>query len=164
MVDEFCHNEVFDVLGNRRRRYILCYLFKQTNPIECSDIAEQIAAWENNLKRDQVPMSQYQSVYNSLYQTHLPKLESTGLIEYDRAENLVYHTNKTKEVEHFINSTTSGLNERRTWYLRTLVGSVLLIVSIAVMSVLIPLDELYVSLVAVAFLSVSAILIRGGIR
>lgn len=164
VVDEFCHNEIFDVLGNRRRRYILCYLLKQSNPIECSDIAEQIAAWENDLERDQVPMSQYQSVYNSLYQTHLPKLESTELVKYDRAENLVYHTNKTKEIEQFINSATSELDEPRTWYLRTLIGGLLLTAIIALTFVLVPSGGLSVSLVAAVFLSVSVVLIRGGIR
>lgn len=122
-VDEFCHNELFDIMGNQRRRYILCYLYNQNGPIECSELAKQIAAWENCSEQKQIETDQYYSVYNSLYQSHLPKLESVELIEYNRQENLVYSTDRMKEISRFIDSTSSSLSSRINSHFDTVVVS-----------------------------------------
>lgn len=152
------------MLGNRRRRYILCYLLDQNSPTECSELAKQIAAWENNLESDQVQMSQYQSVYNSLYQTHLPKLESAGLIEYDRSENLVYHTKKMTEVNRFMDTGSPGLNDRLTHHFPLLKGGVLFTSLVAVMFVVSPARATYLFLVGAVVICVMAILLLGGHR
>jgi hypothetical protein len=117
-LEEFCRNDLFDVLKNQRRRYTLLYLHQQNKTISCSDIATQIAAWETGSEPEQVDRSRYQSVYNSLYQTHLPCLEQAGLVEYDSAANSVTPTARMAEIESFINSDGSTLKERLFGYLK----------------------------------------------
>ncbi|WP_226010071.1 DUF7344 domain-containing protein [Halomicrobium salinisoli] len=101
-LDEFCHNELFDLMGNKRRRYILCFLVSAGSPVAASRVAEQIAMWENDASHQQVTSNEYQSVYNSLYQSHFPRLERAGLIEYDRSENLVYPRERLQQIERLV--------------------------------------------------------------
>lgn len=101
-LEEFCHNELFDLMGNKRRRYILCFLVSAGSPVPASRIAEQIAMWENDASHEQVTSNEYQSVYNSLYQSHFPRLERAGLIEYDRSDNLVYPRERLEQIERLV--------------------------------------------------------------
>lgn len=119
-LDDFCHNELFDVLGNRRRRCVLWYLHNEESPIESRELARQIAAWERSGEREDVPSSLYQSVYNALNQSHLPKLEGGGFIEFDKQQNLVYPTTRMAEVELFIDSVVPRTADRSMDRLRTL--------------------------------------------
>ena len=112
-LDAFCRNELFDVLGNQRRRYVLCYLAIVDEPRPCRDIAEQVAAWENDSAREQITSSQYQSVYNSFYQTHFPQLEEAGLVEYDRSEGLVYPKEHLAELEPILQRRASRIRRLR---------------------------------------------------
>lgn len=158
-LDEFCHNEVFDVLGNRRRRYIVYYLINQDCPAACRELAEQVAAWENDAEPDQVATSQYQSVYNSLYQTHLPELEDTGLVRYDRSENLIYPTQQLAEVEHFVDSTVPRFSERLGLPFPVLIGGVLLLGLVG--TFVLPLDSTYLYTVTAILVVLATVLVRG---
>lgn len=128
-IETFCDNEIFDLLGNRRRRFIVWYLHAETGPVECCELARRIAAWENDATCEDVTPSQYQSVYNSLYQTHLPRLEAAGFVEYDGTKNLVYPTTRMAEVDLFIDSVVPGVSQGSTPRLSSL--SVGLVASVA---------------------------------
>lgn len=108
LVDDFCQNELFDVLGNRRRRFILCYLVLEKEAVECRELAEKIAAWEDDTSEDGVPTTKYQSVYNSLYQSHLPKLDSMEFVDYDRSENLVAPSDQLPEIERVLDTVVTN--------------------------------------------------------
>lgn len=123
-LDNFCRNELFDVLGNRRRRYVIWCLHQEKCPVKSSELAETIAAWEEATDREQVPSSLYQSIYNSLYQTHLPRLEAAGVVEFDQSRNLVYPTARMAEVELFIDSAVPRTDDQSIRRLRTLIGGV----------------------------------------
>lgn len=79
---------VFSALSNARRRGVLTLL--QANeatetPVGIRELAERIAAWENDTTPEAVTYKQRKRVYTSLHQTHLPMLEDAGLIEAKRA-------------------------------------------------------------------------------
>lgn len=76
--------EIFEVLSNQRRRYTLAYL-KQSEDgrADLSTLATQVAAVENDVPADQVASEDRKSVYVGLRQTHLPKMDQYGLVEYD---------------------------------------------------------------------------------
>lgn len=76
------HDQLFHLLGNRRRRFALHFL-KQVRECKTGEIAEQVAAWENGVSIEAITSTERKRVYNSLQQTHLPKLRDTGLILYD---------------------------------------------------------------------------------
>ncbi len=81
--DAITRDEVFDLLSNHRRRYAL-HVAKQTDgDSELSDIAEQVAAWENGKPQSEITSSERHRVYTSMQQTHLPAMDRAGVIEYD---------------------------------------------------------------------------------
>lgn len=84
--------EVFDAVKNLRRRYVLYYLQRYGGPAELGELAEQVAAWENDTTVTEVSSSQRKSVYSALHQTHLPKLEAAGVLEYDADQSIVRTT------------------------------------------------------------------------
>lgn len=83
-------NEAFKMLSNRRRRYALHHLKRTDGPSTLGELAERVAAWENGVAVDDVAAAERKSVYISLHQTHLPKLEDIGVVAYDRDESLVH--------------------------------------------------------------------------
>jgi DNA-binding transcriptional ArsR family regulator len=76
--------DVYEMLGNRRRRYALQYLRTCERPVAIGELAEHVAAMENDLSREEVTHEQRKSVYTALHQNHLPKLADTGLIRAER--------------------------------------------------------------------------------
>ncbi|WP_144903738.1 DUF7344 domain-containing protein [Halobellus captivus] len=74
-------SEIHDVLRNDRRRLVLERLRAGEGVETVSDLAEQIGAVEAG--ESPPPRKVRQSVYVSLHQTHLPKLDELGIVEYD---------------------------------------------------------------------------------
>jgi hypothetical protein len=74
--------QLFDVLSNRRRRYAL-YALKRDGETTIGSLADRIAAWENGRAVEEVTATQRKRVYTALQQSHLPKLDRTGLAEFD---------------------------------------------------------------------------------
>ncbi|WP_135828607.1 DUF7344 domain-containing protein [Halorussus halobius] len=91
--------EVFDAVKNLRRRYVLYYLQRYGGPVELGPLAEQVAAWENDATVPEVSPSQRKSVYSALHQTHLPKLEAAGVLDYDADRGLVSPTERAANLD-----------------------------------------------------------------
>ena len=79
-------HEAFQLLSNQRRRYAVWACQELEPPIELGELAEQIAAWEHETTVEAVTAEQRRRVYTSLQQNHLPELENSGVIEFDRGE------------------------------------------------------------------------------
>ena len=79
----------FEILKNRRRRLILEYLEGETDPLAIGELAEHIAAIENDIDVRQLDSQQRKRVYIGLYQCHLPKMDDAGVIEYNQTRGLV---------------------------------------------------------------------------
>jgi predicted transcriptional regulator len=73
--------EIHDVLRNDRRRLVLSRLREAEDPVSVRDLSEYIAGVEAD--EMPAPRNVRQSVYVSLHQTHLPKLEELGVVDYD---------------------------------------------------------------------------------
>lgn len=96
--------DIFDVLSNRRRRYVLHYL-KQRNDHEKAtlpELANHVAAWEQGIDVSQVGYDDRKSVQTSLYQLHLPKLSDSNLIEYDKRAGEVRGTEFIEDVDFYL--------------------------------------------------------------
>lgn len=74
---------VFEVLKNERRRRVLKYLREDPETASLSDLAEHIAAIENNKPETALSSQERKRVYVGLYQCHLPKMDDTDVIEFD---------------------------------------------------------------------------------
>lgn len=94
-------DQLFHILRNRRRRFALHFL-KQVGECAIGEIAEQVAAWENGVTLETVTATERKRVYNSLQQTHLPKLEDTGLISYDARSGRVGLTEAAEMLDVYL--------------------------------------------------------------
>ena len=96
--------QIHDVLRNDRRRLALQYLQQRLEPVEVSELSEHIA--EIEVDESPPPRNIIQSVYNSLSQTHLPKLERLGFVDFDRDRNLVSLRETAREIDVYMNVIT----------------------------------------------------------
>lgn len=75
---------VFGLLKNQRRRDTLRFLNEHGGTSTLSELAEHIAAKENDIEVRQLSSDQRKRVYIGLYQCHLPKLDSADVIDFDK--------------------------------------------------------------------------------
>lgn len=75
---------LFTILSDGRRRYALRYLSQKVGAVSLTDLAEQIAIWEETLTQDR-----FERVLTGLYHVHVPKLEEAGLVRYDARQETV---------------------------------------------------------------------------
>jgi hypothetical protein len=109
---ELSRDQMFDILSSSRRRYTLYYLRQQREPVQLTDLAEELAAWENDTTVEELSSQARKRVYVSLYQTHAPKLQEAGLITYDADTGEIALREDAPEVEPFI----SNSDDESKWY------------------------------------------------
>lgn len=98
---ELTEDRVFDALANSRRRYTLRALSQIDDQFEIGQLAERVAAWENDATIEEISRSQRKSTYTSLQQLHLPKLDNLGLVEYDKQRGIVESKPAAAEVDSY---------------------------------------------------------------
>nr|WP_256487756.1 MULTISPECIES: hypothetical protein [unclassified Haladaptatus] len=113
---------IFHILQVERRRLILQYLQERTDTVSLRDLAEQVAAWENELSVVELTSKERQRAYISLYQTHLPTLDTEGIIEYDKDRGTIKRTSRADQFDSYLfdtvpqdpseSSTGSAVNRR----------------------------------------------------
>jgi DNA-binding transcriptional ArsR family regulator len=83
---------VFQILSNRRRRFVLYFLTEVDDPIGREELARRIATWERDEDIGDVPSDEIARVTVSLDHAHLPRLEDGGVVSYDREEREIAAT------------------------------------------------------------------------
>lgn len=92
---------MFSVVSERRRRLVLGYLSE--HPAGTADLSE-VAAYVHERTAPSEGGSDLDSIELSLYHRHLPKLEETGVIEFDQANGTIeYHG--SDRFERFVSAT-----------------------------------------------------------
>lgn len=81
-------NTIAGLVANPRRRRLLERLGGD-EAVALADVARRIAAEEREVPVSEVEECDANSVYVSLYQNHLPRLEEHGVVRYDRDERTV---------------------------------------------------------------------------
>lgn len=94
--------EVFELLSNPRRRFIIAYLRETADPVDIKHLAREIASLENGVPIDDLTDSQEKRVHVSLYQTHVPKLSEAGVLEYEQERGLVTRSDGIRDVERYV--------------------------------------------------------------
>jgi DNA-binding transcriptional ArsR family regulator len=79
---------LFDILSSARRRFVL-HVLNREGEMELTELAEHVAARENDVDVEDLTKQERKRVYVSLYQTHVPKLRDAGLVEYDEDAQVV---------------------------------------------------------------------------
>jgi hypothetical protein len=113
---------IFHILQVQRRRLTLQYLHGRTGSVSLRDLAEQVAAWENEMSVAELTSKERQRAYISLYQTHLPTLDTEGIIEYDKDRGTIKRTSRADQFDPYLfdtvpqdsseSSTDNALNHR----------------------------------------------------
>lgn len=86
---ELTKDDVLDLLSNSRRRYVIYFLEQWDGSATLNDLAYAIASRETGIPEASLSEDDKRRVYISLYQTHLPKLDLYGLVDYDKEERTV---------------------------------------------------------------------------
>jgi hypothetical protein len=86
---ELSRDESFDLLSNHRRRYALYCLRQEGDSATLGELADRIAAWENEVETDAVSYDERKRVYTSLQQVHLPRMDEMDVVEFDDREGTV---------------------------------------------------------------------------
>lgn len=88
--------QVYTILANERRRRALEQLGTVGGIVTVHELSELVAG--NETGQSPPPKRSRESVYTSLVQTHLPKLEALGVIEYDRATQTIELSRHARDV------------------------------------------------------------------
>lgn len=97
--DSISTDDLFQVLSNRRRRYVLSFLKNISAEVDLGTLATQIAAWENNKEVSAVTGTERKRVYTSLQQVHLPKMDDIDILEFDKRAGTIRATSSLMGVE-----------------------------------------------------------------
>lgn len=119
-------SKLYDILKNRRRRLALQLLIKENGSMKLSELAEQIASYENDKPVAEISATERKSVYVSLYQSHLPKLDQAGFVDYNQSRGIVEPNKQTKDL------TGSSLEVPTAWFSWDLYYAVLSIIFVSV--------------------------------
>jgi hypothetical protein len=145
---ELSQDRIYDILSSSRRRYILLQLKQREQPVELTELAEELAAWENDTTVAELSKEDRKRVYVSLYQTHVPKLDEAGLIEYDSDSGLVSLRSDVTVLDSYLPSSDDDETE---WY-RIYIAAAALngLFILAAITGVIPVGQFVASVVVVA--------------
>jgi len=111
------NEEIFDVLHNERRRHVLQYLRQNGGPVSLGDLASNVAAAEYDCTCEDVTSAQRKRVYTTLQQSHLPRMDDAGIIEYDEDRGVIETTPQTEELTVYLEIVPGGEFPWREYYL-----------------------------------------------
>lgn len=92
--------DVHEILRNDRRKAVIQKLQRTIGDVSLRMLAESIAEYETG--ESPPPRNIRESVYNSLHQTHLPKLDRQGIIDYDKNRKTVSLRRDAREVNPYM--------------------------------------------------------------
>lgn len=96
-------DDVFDILSNARRRCALHYMKQnEDRRVALRELVDHVAAWENDTSIENLESSNRKCVYTALRQSHLPRMEAAGIIEYDHMRGEVKLTPDAEQVELYL--------------------------------------------------------------
>ena len=93
--------QIHDVLRNDRRRLTIeCLREADDGRLSVRELAEQVATLETG--QDPAPRNKRQSVYVSLHQTHLPKLDQLEIVSYESDAKVVTLEDRIRQIEVYM--------------------------------------------------------------
>jgi len=99
-------DEIFDLMSNHRRRYAIHYCKQTDGPVSLSDLAEQVAAWEYEKDVAELTADERKTVYTSLQQTHLPRLDRAGVVTFENGD--VELTEQVEQLDIYLDIVPEG--------------------------------------------------------
>lgn len=93
---------IYGLLADRRRRYAIHYLKQRDEAVSLRELAEQVAAWENEKPVEALNSQERKRVYIALYQSHLPSMDREGIVEYDSDKGTVALAEEYADIDIYL--------------------------------------------------------------
>lgn len=120
--------EIHEVLSNERRQMILQLLREDGDTLSARELSERIAELETG--ESPPPRNIRQSAYVSLHQTHLPKLDELGIIDYDQSAKTVHLNERAEQVSVYMETVPKyGISWSEYYLGVSLIGLLLVVAS-----------------------------------
>jgi hypothetical protein len=115
---EVSEDELFDVLANQRRRFAVHLLKREEDDsVAIGEMAEQIAAWENGIDTTEITGDERKRVYTALQQSHLPKMDEAGVVEFNKSRGVIEPTPALQNVDLYMDVVEGREIPWSTYYL-----------------------------------------------
>jgi len=105
-------DQVFEILKNSRRREVLKYLNEREGSVSLSDLAEHVAAIENETTVKALSSSQRKRIYVGLYQCHLPKMDDMDIVSFDQNRGRIELAENAHQLDDYLDQETG----QRYWH------------------------------------------------
>lgn len=123
---ELAATDIHDVLSNERRQLILRFLQEAGGLLSARELSEKIAEVETG--ESPPPRNIRQSAYVSLHQTHLPKLDELGIVDYDQSSKTVQLNERAKQVSVYMEAVPKyGLSFAEYYLAVSIIGLLLIL-------------------------------------
>ena len=106
---------IFEILKNSRRREVIHFLRERGEQVSLGELAEHVAAIENETTTDALTSSERKRVYVGLYQCHLPKMDDIGVVDFNQDRGHITLTEKAGNFEKYLDRSAEE-GEDRQWY------------------------------------------------
>jgi len=115
---------VFEILKNERRRRVLAYLREHDERVTLSDLAEHIAALENDTDVASITSSQRKRVYVGLYQCHLPKMDDMDVVDFNQNRGIIERGPNAEQLYEYLDNGSEDRTDWPKYYLATAVTGI----------------------------------------
>jgi len=115
---------VFEILKNERRRRVLAYLREHDERVTLSDLAEHIAALENDTDVASITSSQRKRVYVGLYQCHLPKMDDMDVVDFNQNRGIIERGPNAEQLYEYLDNGSKDRTDWPKYYLATAVAGI----------------------------------------
>ena len=86
--DELSEEDVFEVLSNRRRRFVIHAVKRADDPPDISELSRDVTAWELGVDPEDVPYEDRHNVHTTLKRTHIPNLVEKNVVTVDEDDSV----------------------------------------------------------------------------
>lgn len=122
-------NQVYHLIGNSRRRAVIDIMLAENRTLSLSELARRTAA-ETAADDETDPTTIYKSVYVSLQQNHLPKLDAQEVVDYDPERGTVGPGPRLSVLSSYVHPEATGPLTARLRALDPVVVALLVLVGV----------------------------------
>lgn len=124
-------DELFKLLGNERRRYVIQFLRQQDGEsVTLGNLATYVAAQENNIRAEDVTQRQRKRVYTSLQQTHLPRMDEVSAVTFDKERGTIIPSDTLTKFTLYLDVVSANDIPESVVYLSTAALSVTILLAV----------------------------------
>jgi len=147
---------IFEVLKNRRRRDVIRYLRTQEERTSLGELAEHVAAKENDTTTKALTSSQRKRVYVGLYQCHLPKMDDMDIVDFNQDRGYVELGPNVEMLEPYLDPKSDDTHDWHRYYLGLSVFGVGAVAVAAALGTANPIGIAVLGLVVAGYLCTAA--------